>query len=507
MLSQRASGILLHVISLPGKYGIGTLGKEAFEFVDFLVKAKQTYWQILPLGHTGYGHSPYQCYSSRAGDPMLIDLDFLVEDGLLNKNDFDTEIKFTDEKINYLKVIDFKLPLLKKAHSNFKNSSSETNLASYNSFLKMHETWIHEYAFFMALKRHFDNKPWYEWETDYKMAMPEALQPLYYSLQSEIDFYMFLQYLFFKQWLSVKQYANKNNINIIGDIPIYVSPDSVDAWASPELFLFDENKNPIVVGGVPPDYFSETGQHWGNPLFRWEVMMRDGFKWWIERIRSNFILYDVVRIDHFRGFAAYWAIPHGEETAIKGEWVNAPGKLLFEAIKQNLDNAEIIAEDLGVITQDVIDLRDAFNLPGMKILQFAFDTKETTNNFLPHTYLKNCVVYTGTHDNEPVKGWYKNADTDDKVYALNYCNAKAKTIHWDMIRTAWASVANTAIAPMQDILGLSSEARMNLPGSTENNWQWKIKSGDLQIALAAQIAELTDLYGRMITNDCNTSNL
>jgi 4-alpha-glucanotransferase len=505
MISQRASGILLHPISLPGEYGIGTFGREAFAFVDFLVRAKQTYWQILPLGHTGYGNSPYQCYSSKAGNPLLIDLDLLVKEGLLKKNDVTPLGRAEAGKINYSAANDFKMPLLKKAFQNFKNNGNDILKASYNYFLEMHGSWLNEYAFFMALKNKFENKPWYEWEAGYKMANPNVLQNIYNEVNDEIDFYKFLQYEFFGQWLSVKEYANKNKISIIGDIPIYVSMDSVEAWANPELFQLDENKDPKAVGGVPPDYFSETGQLWGNPLFNWEGMVQNGFAWWIDRIKFSLTLYDVIRIDHFRGLVAYWAIPQGENTAVNGKWIDAPGLLLFETIKRNLLDISIIAEDLGVITPDVEKLRDSFNLPGMKILQFAFDSEESSD-FLPHTYNKNCIVYTGTHDNEPVEGWFKKAKANDRIFALNYCHGKARTIHWDMIRTAWASVANTAIAAMQDLLGLGSDARMNLPGSTENNWEWRMKDDDANEILAEKLADLTQLYGRVNNNSVSGVN-
>jgi len=495
MLNERASGILLHPTSLPGKYGIGTLGKAAFDFIDFLVKSKQHFWQILPLGPTGYADSPYQCFSAHAGNPNLIDFDLLVKTKLLYPEDLEDFPRFPENTIVYDALQNARLPLLKKAYHEFVTYADNTEKLAYRNFLKDNTHWINDYALFRAIKANRHQKPWHQWEPALKMREPEAIKTIQALLHEEIDFHKFLQFLFFRQWMAVKDYAHKNNIKIIGDIPLYVAMDSADSWANTELFEFDNQRNPIRVGGVPPDYFSETGQLWGNPLFRWDVLKETGYRWWIDRINTNLLLYDIIRIDHFRGFAAYWAIPYGEKTAIQGEWIPCPGKDFFESLRKHFGNLPIIAEDLGVITPDVEELRDGFDLPGMKILQFAFDSSES-NDYIPHNYIKNCIVYTGTHDNDTVAGWFAAASLEDKKYMLDYLNATDNEIHWTLIRLAWSSVANTAIVPMQDLLGLGSDARMNLPGTTINNWQWRAKTSDFTTALAEKLAHLTCLYGR-----------
>ena len=495
MNKLRSSGILLHPTSLPGKHGIGTLGAEAFKFIDFLSKSKQKIWQILPLGPTGYADSPYQCFSSNAGNPLLIDMDKLVEERLLEKNDLDSLTHLGDGPVDYGKVIDLKYPLLFKAATTFFRDSGQEHKAAYHQFLKTSSSWLPDYSIFMALKEHFGQKPWYKWDTPLKMKDDHAVMQYFGVLNGKIEFQKFMQFLFFRQWTAVKEYAHKNNILIIGDIPLYVALDSVDAWAHSDIFQFDKEKNPIAVGGVPPDYFSITGQLWGNPLFKWDILKQQGYKWWIDRIKANLILYDIIRIDHFRGFAGYWSVPYGEKTAINGKWIPGPGKELFECIKRELGEIPIIAEDLGVITVDVEELRDSFNLPGMKILQFAFDSSEA-NDYLPHNFPKNCVVYTGTHDNDTLMGWVKNANEEDRKYLLNYLSSSGDDLCWDLIRLAWASVAYTAIVPMQDILVLGSEARMNLPGTTVNNWMWRARTTDFSDELASKLAWLTELYGR-----------
>lgn len=495
MLTERACGILLHPTSLPGKYGIGSLGKTAFEFIDFLVKAKQRYWQILPLGPTGYADSPYQCFSAHAGNPNLIDLDLLVKAKLLYTEDLDDFPHFPENTISYDAVQHARLPLLKKAFQAFTMYADNTEKLAYRNFLKDNVRWINDYALFRAIKANRNQKPWYLWEPALKMREAESIKTIQALLHEEIDFHKFMQFLFFRQWQAVKDYAHKNKVKIIGDIPLYVALDSADSWANPEIFEFDAERNPIRVGGVPPDYFSETGQLWGNPLFRWDVLKKTGYSWWIDRIKTNLFLYDIIRIDHFRGFAAYWAVPYGEKTAIKGEWIPCPGKDFFQTLQSQFSQLPIIAEDLGVITPDVEELRDGFGLPGMKILQFAFDSSEA-NDYIPHNYSKNCIVYTGTHDNDTVIGWFSAATAEDKKYMLDYVNAPETDIHWTFIRLAWASVAYTAIVPMQDLLGLDSTARMNLPGTTQHNWQWRARSNDFSQALAEKLAHLTLLYGR-----------
>ena len=491
-MKKRASGILLHPTSLAGKYGMGALGNEAKAFIDFLHLAKQTYWQILPLGPTGYGDSPYQCFSSNAGNPYLIDIDTLVNDGLITSADIPELVVADDTRIDYGSVIDHKMGILKTAKNNFKPEGNN----EYTFFLQANAHWLNDYALFMALKEKFDKRPWYEWENDYRLRNQSVLLKETLALKDSIEFQQFIQYVFFKQWKDIKNYANSKGVQIIGDIPIYVAMDSSDTWCNPELFQFDNNKNPVVVGGCPPDYFSETGQLWGNPIFNYHKMEEDGFAWWINRIRASLALYDYVRVDHFRGFSGYWSIPYGEPTAVNGKWVDGPGKKLFYAIKNALGDIPIIAEDLGLITPDVTELRDHFNLPGMKILQFAFDSAES-NDYIPHNYIKNCVVYTGTHDNDTVLGWYEKAKEADQKYFLEYIHSDGSDICKDLIRVAWASVANTAIIPMQDLLRLGGDARMNLPGTTVNNWLWRMKSDDLKLELAEELAALTKLYDRI----------
>jgi len=495
MKHERASGILLHPTSLPGKYGIGTLGREAFEFIDFLAHAKQKYWQILPLGPTGYADSPYQCFSTFAGNPLLINLELLVQEKMLKTSDLLPMQSFGDGPVDYGKLIILKYPVLKKALANFLDSGSEEDHHAFQGFVRENNGWLDDYALFMALKASMGQKPWLQWEKPLKTRNEKELEKYKVSLHEEIVFHQFIQFLFFRQWKRVKEYAHTHHIRILGDIPLYVAMDSADAWSRPELFEFNTFKDPAAVGGVPPDYFSETGQLWGNPLFRWEYHKETGYEWWINRIRWNLLMYDVVRIDHFRGFAAYWSVPYGEPTAVNGKWIDGPGKDLFSAVAGALGDIPVIAEDLGVITDDVEDLRDSFGLPGMKILQFAFDSSEE-NDYIPHNYPKNCVVYTGTHDNDTVVGWFEKAKKEDRVYVLAYLNSDGKNIARDFVRLALASVAYTAVIPMQDLLGLGNDARMNLPGTTQSNWQWRMKPGQATEALAEELGRLTKLYAR-----------
>ena len=433
--------------------------------------------------------------SAHAGNPNLIDLDTLVKARLLHAEDLIDYPQFDDRKIDYENVQSIRMPLLKKAFQSFTLYADNVEKLAYRNFLKEQAKWINDYALFRAIKANRNQKPWYQWEDPLKKREPEALKAIQTLLHDEIDFHKFMQFLFFRQWMAVKEYAHNHKVKIIGDIPLYVALDSTDAWANPEIFEFDKDLNPIRVGGVPPDYLSETGQLWGNPLFRWEVLKETGYRWWIERIRTNLFLYDIIRIDHFRGFAAYWAVPYAEKTAIKGEWIPCPGKDFFDVLRLEFGDLPIIAEDLGVITPDVEELRDGYSLPGMKILQFAFDSSEA-NDYIPHNYIKNCIVYTGTHDNDTVVGWFKNATIEDRKYVLDYLNTSDTEINWSFIRLAWSSVANTAIVPMQDLLGLGNSARMNLPGTTHNNWQWRAKASDFTDALTERIAHLTVLYGR-----------
>ena len=494
---ERSSGILLHPTSLPGKYGIGSLGKEAYKFVDFLKKSNQKLWQIFPLGPTGYGDSPYQCFSSFAGNPYLIDFDLLIEQNLLTEEDLkDVNFGGNEEYIDYGAIYNQKYPLLRKAYENFKANGNKELKEKLETFKTENSSWLDDYSLYISLKNHFNGLPWNEWEDDIRTRKEAAINKYKAELANEIEYHNFIQFLFFTQWNNVKKYANDNGIKIIGDIPIFVAVDSSDAWANPEIFLFDPELKPVKVAGVPPDYFSATGQLWGNPLYDWDKLKELNYKWWVDRVKANLSTCDIIRIDHFRGFDEYWAVPYGDKTAENGTWCPGPRTDLFNAIKNELGELPIIAEDLGTMTQGVIDLREATGFPGMKILGFAFDSKEE-NDYLPHTYTKNCVVYTGTHDNDTLIGWFTKANEDDKQFARNYLNSRSDNeIHWDAIRGAWSSVANMAIAPIQDFLGLGSEARINTPGLASGNWQWRLKEGVLTDELAERIAKLTKVYSR-----------
>ena len=494
---ERSSGILFHPTSLPGKYGIGTLGKEAYAFIDFLKKSRQKLWQIFPLGPTGYGDSPYQSFSSFAGNPYLIDFDLLIEAHLLSEEDLrDVFFGDNEEYIDYGAIYNQKYPLLRRAYENFKSSDNHEMRENLEHFKRENASWLNDYSLYISLKNHFNGLPWNEWAHDIKNREHGAMEHYRNELADDIEYHNFIQFLFFKQWGDVKRYANENGIKIIGDIPIFVAADSSDAWANPEIFLFDEERKPVKVAGVPPDYFSATGQLWGNPLYNWQKLKETNYSWWVERVRANLSTCDIIRIDHFRGFEAYWAVPYGDDTAINGQWEPGPGIDLFNAIKSQLGELPIIAEDLGLMTQGVIDLREATGFPGMKILGFAFDSGEE-NDYLPHTYTKNCVVYTGTHDNDTLIGWFHKAKEEDRQFARDYLNSRSDDkIHWDAIRGAWSSVANMAISPVQDFLGLGSEARINTPGVAAGNWQWRLKQGVLTDELAERIEKLTRVYSR-----------
>ena len=494
---ERSSGILFHPTSLPGKYGIGTLGKEAYAFIDFLKKSRQKLWQIFPLGPTGYGDSPYQSFSSFAGNPYLIDFDLLIEAHLLSEEDLrDVFFGDNEEYIDYGAIYNQKYPLLRKAYENFKSSDNHEMKENLEHFKRENASWLNDYSLYISLKNHFNGLPWNEWAHDIKNREHGAMEHYRNELADDIEYHNFIQFLFFKQWGDVKRYANENGIKIIGDIPIFVAADSSDAWANPEIFLFDEERKPVKVAGVPPDYFSATGQLWGNPLYNWQKLKETNYSWWVERVRANLSTCDIIRIDHFRGFEAYWAVPYGDDTAINGQWEPGPGIDLFNAIKSQLGELPIIAEDLGLMTQGVIDLREATGFPGMKILGFAFDSGEE-NDYLPHTYTKNCVVYTGTHDNDTLIGWFQKAKEEDRQFARDYLNSRSDDeIHWNAIRGAWSSVASMAISPVQDFLGLGSEARINTPGVAAGNWQWRLRHGVLTDELAERIAKLTRVYSR-----------
>ena len=493
---MRRSGMLLPITSLPSKYGIGSFSKEAYDFVDTLKASGQNLWQILPLGPTGYGDSPYQSFSTFAGNPYFIDLDELVKEGLLLEeecNNYD----WGDNKqyIDYEKIYLSRFKILKTA---YKRSNIKEN-KRFKAYCNKNEWWLHDYALYMSIKDSFDGKPWIEWDKDIKLREKEAICKYEDKLGDEITFYKYLQYLFTQQWNKLKAYANKNGISIIGDIPIYVSMDSADTWSYKELFQLDKEYNPIAVAGCPPDSFSKTGQLWGNPLYYWEYHSDTDYEWWIKRIEHSFKLYDVVRIDHFRGFDEYYSIPYGDLTAKNGTWEKGPGIELFNYINKKLGNVDIIAEDLGFLTNSVKQLLEDTGYPGMKIIQFAFDSREESD-YLPHNYNKNSVVYTGTHDNSTICGWYKELIKEDKSMSINYINnkyTKNNAIHWDFICLAMRSVADTCIIPVQDYLGLGDEARINIPSTLGNNWTWRMKPNSFSKKLNKKIYTLTKLYGRL----------
>lgn len=489
----RSSGILMHITSLPSPYGIGTLGKEAYEFVNFLVKSGQSYWQILPVGPTGAGNSPYQSFSTFAGNPYFIDLDLIRDEGLLKKEDYEN-IDFGDdpENVDYEKIFTNKMPILKIAFQNSRGKYKD----EIKKFTVENKTWLEDYALYMAIKSEFDLKSWQEWDVDIKLRSKAALNHYKKKLKKEIDYWIFLQYIFFKQWSALKKYANINGVKIIGDMPIYVAEDSADTWVNSEMFMLDEDKKPILVSGCPPDTFSSTGQLWGNPIYNWSYLEKTGYNWWIERIKRNNNLYDVTRIDHFRGLESFWQIPYGQPTAVNGEWVKGPGIKLLNAVKKALGEVNIIAEDLGYLTQEVVDLRIASGYPGMKVLEFAFDTREKSE-YLPHNYEKNCIVYTGTHDNNTVIGWVENAKKSQIDFARKYLRLNKKEgYNWGFIRGALSSVGNLAMVQIQDYLGLGSEARMNVPSTIGGNWQWRVRKEALTNKLAQKINKITKLYGR-----------
>ena len=494
---DRSSGILMHISSLPNKYGIGTFGKEAYEFGDFLKKAGQKYWQILPLGPTSFGDSPYQSFSAFAGNPYFIDFELLREDGLLELQDY-KNVNFgdDDEAVDYADIFINKMKVLKIAYSNSKNKE----LKGLKEFIEEEKDWLDDYALYMALKNKFDLKSWQMWDDDIKLRKPEEMEKYKKELSDEINYWKFLQYEFFKQWKALKDYVNDLGIEFIGDIPIYVAEDSADVWADPKSFLFDmKTLKPLKVAGCPPDIFSETGQLWGNPIYNWKYMKSNGYEWWVKRIKQSFKIYDVLRIDHFKGFESYWSIPYGDKTAENGEWVKGPGIEIFKQINKKLGKVNIIAEDLGSLTEDTIKMRNETGYPGMKILTFAFDAG-AENHFLPHNYEKNFIVYTGTHDNDTVRGWMeKTAPKDQVEYAKKYLNlTKEEGYSWGFIRGAWSSIADVAIAQMQDFLDLGNDCRMNVPSTLGTNWKWRMKKGADSDKLAEKINNLTKLYGRYI---------
>ena len=493
---MRESGILMHITSLPGSYGVGTMGAEAYNFVDFLKKAGQKQWQILPLTPTGYGDSPYQSCSTYAGNPYLIDLDTLVKEGLLEEAELQgIQWNDTEDKVNFGTLYNNRETVLRLAFRRFADEEALSTFCWENS------NWLADFALFMALKRKFNGTPWYNWETQLKFRDPDALWNVRHELAEDIRFYSFVQYLFNRQWTALRAYAHAAGIQIIGDVPIYVPYDSVEVWTDPEAFQLDEKLDPVAVAGCPPDAFTADGQLWGNPLYRWDVMAEDGFSWWLRRLKAAGELYDVVRMDHFRGLEAYWAVPFGDATARGGKWVKGPGMDFINAVKNGLPGLKMIAEDLGFLTQEVLDLRDASGFPGMKVLGFAFDSREPSD-YLPHTYPANSVCYTGTHDNMTTRQWFETAGKDAVAYASEYmCLNEKEGLVWGTIRTAMASVSDLCIIPMQDYLDLGADARMNFPGTqTSANWTWRAAEGFAPKALAEKIHALAKLYGRVKTN-------
>jgi len=489
---MRESGILMHITSLPGPYGVGTIGKNAYAFIDFLKKAGQKTWQLLPLNPTGYGDSPYQSCSAFAGNHYLIDLDLLVEEGLLERAEL-TGICWSEreDRTDFGRLYENRLSVLRTAYSRF------TDMAALETFTAENSSWLPDFSLYMALKDQFGGKPWYQWEEALKHRDADTVWNARQQQREQIRFYCFVQYLFYKQWNALRRYAHKNGIRIIGDVPIYVPLDSVEVWCSPELFQLDENLDPEAVAGCPPDAFSEDGQLWGNPLYRWDVMKKDGYRWWIRRLAAAGELYDMVRLDHFRGFQAYWSVPFGDTTAKNGKWIKGPGMDFINAVKTKLPQLQMIAEDLGFLTQEVLDLRDASGFPGMKVLEFAFDSREPSE-YLPHTYIQNTVCYTGTHDNMTMRQWFETAPADSVAYAKSYmCLSEQEGLVWGVIRTALSSVSDLCIIPLQDWLNLGAEARMNFPGTTGSNWVWRTLPGSCTDTLAKKIYGLTQLYGRL----------
>ena len=500
-LKPRSAGVLVHPTSFPGRYGIGDLGNAAYEFIDFLVKSKQSFWQILPLGPTGYGDSPYQGFSAFAGNPLLISPDRLVQEGYLPAEAVEEVPEWATHKVDFGPVIQYKQNLLARSHAYFLAYGTAEQRTALDEFCVEQAGWLDDFGLFMAVKTHYVGRQggvWNTWPLDIAFRAPAALDAWAQKLAGRVAFFKFQQFLFYRQWWDLKAYANERDVRIIGDAPIFVAFDSADVWANRDLFYLQQDGSPTYIAGVPPDYFSETGQRWGNPLYRWKRMKKDNYAWWAARLKMVFSQVDIVRIDHFRGFEAYWRIPADEPTAVAGKWVKGPGAALFLAMQQALGAKDlpIIAEDLGVITRPVRKLRDRLKFPGMKILQFAFGG-EQNSDFLPHNFsTPNCVVYSGTHDNETTAGWYRNASEEERDHVRRYLARDGRDIAWDMIRLAYATVADTAIATVQDLMNLDNTARMNYPSKPNGNWQWRYTRGMLTDGIAVGLRELTELYGR-----------
>lgn len=498
MQFARSNGVLLHPTSLPGRFGIGDLGDWAFRFVDFLVETDQSLWQMLPLSPTGYGDSPYQSLSTFAGNPLLISMERLVQAGWLTPLDLSGAPDFPRHRVDYGWVIPFRMQLLNRAFTRFRAAASSAQKVSFETWCDENRFWLDDFALFVALKESYGLRPWVEWSKGEALREPAAISAAQQKHADKIEEQKFRQWVFHQQWFELKRYANGKSIKLIGDIPIFVAHDSSDVWAARDLFYLNALGQPTFIAGVPPDYFSETGQRWGNPLYRWDRMEADNFAWWVQRLRSVLSMVDIVRIDHFRGFEAYWEIPASEPTAVKGRWVPAPGQTLFETILATLGDLPIIAEDLGVITPGVEALRDGFNLPGMKVLQFAWGDQSGINVFLPHNFTTACIVYTGTHDNNTTVGWWNGGEATQaiKEHVGRYAGHYVTEINWEMIRLAMGSVARMCVIPMQDLLGLGAEARMNTPGIEGGNWQWRMTEDQFNWLPRERLREMTHFYAR-----------
>ncbi len=492
--TERSAGILLHPTSLPSASGIGDLGPAAYEWVDALARARQSWWQILPLGPTGYGDSPYQSFSAFAGNPNLISLELLVRDGLLRA----TDLAGTDwpvDHVDYERVIAYKNDLTARAWDNFQAGAGKVLRPLFEEFRAREADWLDDYALFLALREAHDGVSWFDWPQEFVVRKPAALQQARQELTALLELHRFRQFLFYHQWRALKAYARAQGIRLIGDVPIFVAADSADVWTNPELFKLDKHHRPAFVSGVPPDFFSKTGQLWGNPQYNWPEHQRTGYAWWTARMRATLEQVDLVRLDHFRGFEAAWEVPADHPTAEKGKWVKGPGADLFRVLREKLGGLPFIAEDLGVITPEVLDLRQDFELPGMRILQFAFGGAPE-KRFLPHQYERRTVVYTGTHDNDTTRGWFETLTKDELRFFRDYAPSTDGDAAWDLIRLAWASVADYAIAPLQDVLSLGNEARMNYPGRPAGNWRWRFRADMLTEGLLDRLAQLTEIYER-----------
>lgn len=503
----RRSGLLLHPTSLPSRMGIGDLGTEAYRFVDFLKQSGNKLWQVLPLNPTGYGDSPFQCFSASAGNPLLVSLEKLVEQGLLSQSDIEPATSFPSDTVDYDAVFRDRIPILSKAAHTFFHRAEGKERKDFELFCQANADWLNDFSLFMSCKHAHAGLPWTKWETDIAGREPHALQESMTVFAAQIDEIKYCQFEFFRQWQALRSYAHTRGIRIIGDIPVYVAHDSADVWAHRQFFSLAPDGNPTKVAGVPPDYFSATGQLWGNPIYNWDRLKATRYTWWVERFRAALRLYDILRIDHFRGFEAYWEVPAEELTAMNGSWIKGPGAELFCVLQEQLGALPIIAENLGVITPEVENIRHQFGYPGMAILQFAFGNDPQGPSFRPHNYVRNLVAYTGTHDNDTVVGWWNSKGGTDSIrtpedvvkehaYARTYLNCRDEPVNWALMRAVLASVADTAIIPLQDVLGLGSEARMNLPGTARGNWRWRFLPGALDPDLAARLLELNRAYDR-----------